>query len=351
MKKHLVLIGGGHAHMVTLTNLHQFTAQGYGVTVIGPSDHHYYSGMGPGMLGKTYRPEEIRFAVKRMTETRGGTFVTGKAQSLDPDRKIVRLEDGQEISYDVASCNAGSYVPGLEGLNESENIFAVKPIERLQQAQKKIIELGEHGSGRVAIIGGDGQIVYKEKGKISALEKCLPDTPIEGSCGIAHTRWATHGEPNTVNSHPHMSENAVAVVHNGIIENHDLLREELAQAGYVFESETDTEVMAHLVRHLMTEGEDLFGAVRKAVKRLRGAYAIAVLSSNEPGVVVGARAGSPLVLGVGFREHFLASDIHPLLAVTNRFIYLEEGDLAGHHCRPALRFSEHGDLVGDHGIG
>ncbi len=171
MQKRLVLIGAGHAHMVTLKNLQQFVERGYAVTVVGPSADHYYSGMGPGMLGKTYRPGEIRFAVKKMTETRGGIFVTGKAQSLDPDRKIIRLEDGQEIPYDVASCNAGSYVPGLEGLNESENIFAVKPIERLQQAQKKIIQLGENGSGRIAIIGGGASSVEVAGNVVALLQK------------------------------------------------------------------------------------------------------------------------------------------------------------------------------------
>ena len=171
MQKRLVLIGAGHAHMVTLKNLQAFVERGHAVTVIGPSEDHYYSGMGPGMLGKTYRPEEIRFAVKKMTETRGGTFVTGKAQSLDPDRRLVRLEDGREIPYDVASCNAGSYVPGLEGLDESEHIFAVKPIERLQQAQKKIIQLGENGSGHIAIVGGGASSVEVAGNVVALLQK------------------------------------------------------------------------------------------------------------------------------------------------------------------------------------
>jgi len=159
MPKNLVLIGAGHAHMVTLQNLHHFVERGHAVTVIGPSEHHYYSGMGPGMLGKTYRPEEIRFAVAKMTTARGGTFVKGKACRLVPDRKRVQLEDGQEIPYDIVSCNAGSYVPGLEGLAESADVFTVKPIERLQQAQKKIIALGERGSGRIAIVGGGASAI------------------------------------------------------------------------------------------------------------------------------------------------------------------------------------------------
>jgi len=159
MSKKLVMIGAGHAHMVTLQNLHHFVERGHRVTIIGPSEHHYYSGMGPGMLGKTYRPEEIRFAVQKMTANRGGVFVKGKAERIDPVRKRIRLTDGQEIPYDIVSCNAGSFVPGLEGLAESADIFTVKPIERLQQAQKRIIGLGETGSGRIAIVGGGASAI------------------------------------------------------------------------------------------------------------------------------------------------------------------------------------------------
>jgi glucosamine--fructose-6-phosphate aminotransferase (isomerizing) len=164
-------------------------------------------------------------------------------------------------------------------------------------------------------------------GKVKDLEALLDATPLSGDCGIAHTRWATHGAPNSRNAHPHLSGESIALVHNGIIENHEELRDELQAAGYRFESETDTEVMVHLVHRFTTEGSDLFEAVRKAVRRLRGAFAIAVVRAEEPGVIVGARLGSPLVLGIGFDEHFLASDIHPLLSVTNRFVYLEEGDV------------------------
>jgi len=167
----------------------------------------------------------------------------------------------------------------------------------------------------------------RTKGKVRDLEALLEASPISGLCGIAHTRWATHGVPSTLNAHPQVSNESIALVHNGIIENHDELRADLLTKGYEFSSETDTEVMVHLVHQLVAEGNTLFEAVRKAVKRMRGAYAIAVVSAEEPGVIVGARAGSPLVLGIGFQEHYLASDVHPLLAVTNRFIYLEEGDV------------------------
>ncbi|MBT8051133.1 MAG: glutamine--fructose-6-phosphate transaminase (isomerizing) [Gammaproteobacteria bacterium] len=191
----------------------------------------------------------------------------------------------------------------------------------------RALEYRGYDSAGIAMQTPDGISRARTGGKVAELEAMLADNPSRGECGIAHTRWATHGAPTTQNAHPHLSSDSVALVHNGIIENHEELREELGGAGYRFESETDTEVVAHLVHQLMSEGHDVFGAVRKAVHRLRGAYAIAVISRDEPGVVVGARAGSPLVLGVGFREHFLASDVHPLLAVTNRFVYLDEGDV------------------------
>ncbi len=171
MKKQLVLIGAGHAHMVTLKNLHRFVEKGHAVTVIGPSEHHYYSGMGPGMLGMTYRPEEIRFAVKKMTETRGGTFVKGKAARIDPVNKTVFLADGREISYDVASCNAGSYVPGLAGEDESTEVFSVKPIERLQEARKQVLKLGENGKGHIAVVGGGASSVEVAGNIVTLLDK------------------------------------------------------------------------------------------------------------------------------------------------------------------------------------
>jgi len=167
---------------------------------------------------------------------------------------------------------------------------------------------------------------HRAAGKVKDLEALLESSPINGHCGISHTRWATHGAPNTENAHPHVSGDQLALVHNGIIENHEQLRLELQQSGCQFSSDTDTEVMVHLIAQLMDSGLDLFSAVRKAVGRLRGAFAIAVVSAAEPGVIVGARKGSPLVLGVGDGENFLASDIYPLLGETDRFVFLEEGD-------------------------
>jgi len=191
----------------------------------------------------------------------------------------------------------------------------------------RALEYRGYDSAGIAIQRNGKLIRLRTAGKVKDLVALLDETPLSGNCGIAHTRWATHGVPNTSNAHPHSSGDEIALVHNGIIENHDELREELQAAAYEFSSDTDTEVLVHLVHSLVAAGNDLFGAVRLAVRRLRGAYAIAITSASEPGVIVGARAGSPMVMGIGFDEHYLASDIYPLLPVTNRFVYLEEGDV------------------------
>lgn len=154
MAKHLVLVGGGHAHMVTLANINAFVEKGHRVTVIGPSEHHYYSGMGPGMLGETYSPSDIRFATKHVVEKQGGVFVLGKAVSVRPDEKQIELESGVAVSYDVVSFNAGSYVPRLNLSEDTENIYSVKPIERLMEAQARIKELASHKPITIGIIGG-----------------------------------------------------------------------------------------------------------------------------------------------------------------------------------------------------
>ena len=173
----------------------------------------------------------------------------------------------------------------------------------------------------------DGYLArLRAAGKVRDLEALLESSPINGHCGISHTRWATHGAPVTENAHPHTSGDQLALVHNGIIENHEELRLELQASGHKFTSDTDTEVMVHLIAQLVDSGLDLFSALRKAIGRLRGAFAIAVVSAAEPGVIVGARKGSPLVLGIGHGEHFLASDIYPLLGETESFIFLQEGD-------------------------
>ncbi len=164
-------------------------------------------------------------------------------------------------------------------------------------------------------------------GKVAALSDQVADRKVTGRTGIAHTRWATHGEPSETNAHPHVSNDVVAVVHNGIIENHAELRERLVSRGYVFESETDTEVIAHLVHLHMADGLDLYEAVRAAVGELDGAYAIGVSHGSDPERIVGARLGSPLVVGIGVGEHFLASDVAALIPVTQRFVFLEDGDV------------------------
>lgn len=154
MKKRLVIAGGGHAHMTILARLADFVTLDCEVTVIGPSDYHYYSGMGPGMLGGTYRPEEIRFATRRLTEKLGGTFKQAAVTGIDPDRRLVRLDSGEQVGYDVLSCNLGSQVPKQMVSGPLDDIFLVKPIERLQEARRRIIERGARQALRIAVVGG-----------------------------------------------------------------------------------------------------------------------------------------------------------------------------------------------------
>ena len=189
------------------------------------------------------------------------------------------------------------------------------------------LEYRGYDSAGLAVLD-DGRLSrLRAPGKVAELDALWRATPLHGRTGIAHTRWATHGAPNEANAHPHVSRDMVAVVHNGIIENHAELRDELKAAGYTFTSDTDTEVIAHLVHKLVTEGKSLREAVSDATRRLRGAYAIAILHRDHPGHVVGARRGSPLCVGVGIGEHFLGSDVQALIQVTNRIVYLEEGDV------------------------
>ena len=176
---------------------------------------------------------------------------------------------------------------------------------------------------------GSGGAIERRRtvGRVKELADHLQQQPIRGATGIAHTRWATHGPPAVENAHPHMSRGRICLVHNGIIENYEELRDELADDGYVCESRTDSEVIAHLVERCLAEEADLFEAVVKAVLRLDGAYALGVIASDDPHRIVAARAGSPLVIGVGIGENFIASDALALRPVTDRFIYLEHGDL------------------------
>lgn len=190
------------------------------------------------------------------------------------------------------------------------------------------LEYRGYDSAGMALIDNEQRLqLHKSQGKVAALEAAQALNPILGCTGIAHTRWATHGRPSAANAHPHISGQRVAVVHNGIIENHARLRGELIDAGYEFVSATDTEVVVHLLHRALNEGKDLPGAMREAVASLEGAYALAAIDTAHPGLVVAARSGSPLVVGVGIGEHFLASDTLALRQVTDRFIYLEEGDV------------------------
>lgn len=191
----------------------------------------------------------------------------------------------------------------------------------------KRLEYRGYDSAGVALIGESGLIIRKQVGKIRALEQEIGDEPIVSTCGIAHTRWATHGEPNQVNAHPHFDANQeIALVHNGIIENYRTLREFLGRKGFIFQTETDTEVLTHLVR--FNYRGDLTEAVRDALSQVEGTYGIAVVSSMHPGVIVAARMGSPLVVGSGDDENFVASDVSAMLEHTNRVVYLEDGEIA-----------------------
>ncbi len=205
-------------------------------------------------------------------------------------------------------------------------------------AQRDVAEILINGLHRLEYRGYDsaGVAVVNEHhelqrvrclGKVKALDEAVSEKPLIGGTGIAHTRWATHGEPSETNAHPHAS-GTFAVVHNGIIENHEELRELLKSRGYVFLSQTDTEVIAHLVEWEMRSTDSLLDAVKKVVKQLTGAYGMVVMDSRHPEHLVAARSGSPLVIGLGIGENFLASDQLALLSVTRRFIFLEEGDIA-----------------------
>ncbi|MCF6255155.1 MAG: glutamine--fructose-6-phosphate transaminase (isomerizing) [Gammaproteobacteria bacterium] len=191
------------------------------------------------------------------------------------------------------------------------------------------LEYRGYDSAGVAVLDGANNLDrVRSMGKVAALVEAI-DGKLKGKVGIAHTRWATHGVPSENNAHPHVCRNVVSVVHNGIIENHEQLREAQIQAGHIFTSETDTEVVVHQVYDYHVEqGKDLLSAVRAAVADFEGAYALGVISAKEEGRLITARRGSPLVIGVGIGEYFIASDVAALLPVTQRFIFLEEGDIA-----------------------
>ena len=193
----------------------------------------------------------------------------------------------------------------------------------------KRLEYRGYDSAGLAVLNGAGKVVrVRTVGKVRMLMDALAETPISGQLGIAHTRWATHGVPSERNAHPHISRDGLAVVHNGIIENHEELRAELKRIGYVFTSETDTEVVAHRIHFHLARLGNLFKAVRATTAELEGAYALAVIDQSTPDRLITARAGCPVVIGLGNGENFIASDVVALLPVTRKFMFLEEGDVA-----------------------
>jgi glucosamine--fructose-6-phosphate aminotransferase (isomerizing) len=208
---------------------------------------------------------------------------------------------------------------GIVGAVARENVVPI-----LIEGVRRLEYRGYDSTGLAVINGGLHRLV--STARVADLAAQAQTTCISGLTGISHTRWATHGAPTQANAHPHVSSGEIAVVHNGIIENFEALRERLMQQGYRFVTQTDTEVIAHLI-HAHYRG-DLREAVQLAVKKFKGAYAIAAISTREPGRIVGARAGSPLLVGIGDADHFLASDASALASVTQRVVYLEEGDVA-----------------------
>ena len=212
---------------------------------------------------------------------------------------------------------------GIVGAVAEHNITAI-----LLEGLKRLEYRGYDSAG-VAVFTHNGTLErMRRNGKVAELEQALAGEPLMGRLGIAHTRWATHGAPSERNAHPHFSGSDLAVVHNGIIENYEALREQLKGLGYVFTSDTDTEVIAHLLNHKLKDQSDLTEALKATVKELHGAYGLAVISAKQPDRLVAARSGSPLVIGLGLGENFLASDQLALRQVTDRFMYLEEGDIA-----------------------
>ena len=192
----------------------------------------------------------------------------------------------------------------------------------------KRLEYRGYDSAGLAVIQNNEIYRKRELGKVKGLEAMLQADPIAGNIGIAHTRWATHGVPSTQNAHPHVCRHKVAVVHNGIIENHEHLRSQQLADGYEFTSQTDTEVIVHQIFDALETADGFVQAVKQSIAKLEGAYALGIMSADHPDTLVACRKGSPLVIGIGIGEHFIASDVAALLPVTQRFIFLEDGDVA-----------------------
>jgi glucosamine--fructose-6-phosphate aminotransferase (isomerizing) len=211
-------------------------------------------------------------------------------------------------------------IVGYIGYREAYPIL-IKGLQRL--------EYRGYDSAGIALLNDNKLIVYKTRGKVSDLIHSVEDKDISGTIGIAHTRWATHGEPNNVNAHPHCSQSEeLAIVHNGIIENYAVLKQGLIEHGYTFSSETDTEVLVQLIEYVKRKNHvDLPTAVQLALNQIVGAYAIAVIEKGHPDIIVAARKGSPLVVGVGDNEYFLASDATPIIEFTHKVVYVGEEEI------------------------
>jgi len=212
---------------------------------------------------------------------------------------------------------------GIVGAVADRNVVPV-----LIEGLKRLEYRGYDSAGIAVLNRGKRLIRQRTVGKVRGLEEALQQDPFDGHLGIAHTRWATHGVPSERNAHPHISRDGLAIVHNGIIENYEELREQLKRSGYEFSSDTDTEVIAHRVHFNHARVGDLFKAVQATIAELEGAYALAIVSEAYPDTIIVARAGCPVVLGLGIAENFIASDVAALLPVTRRFMFLDEGDIA-----------------------
>ena len=207
------------------------------------------------------------------------------------------------------------------------------------------LEYRGYDSAGIAVINDHSIYRQREVGKVSSLQARLSEEPISGTIGIAHTRWATHGKPSQANAHPHICRNTVVVVHNGIIENHEALKAEQQIKGYEFTSQTDTEVIVHEIFDALIEAKGLLAAVKYAVGKLEGAYALGIMSTASPDELIACRRGSPLVIGIGIGEYFIASDVAALLPVTQRFIFLEDGDIAAIRVNKLTIYNQHDQVV------
>jgi glucosamine--fructose-6-phosphate aminotransferase (isomerizing) len=207
------------------------------------------------------------------------------------------------------------------------------------------LEYRGYDSAGIAVINDHSIYRQREVGKVSSLQARLSEEPISGTIGIAHTRWATHGKPSQANAHPHICRNTVVVVHNGIIENHEALKAEQQIKGYEFTSQTDTEVIVHEIFDALIEAKGLLAAVKYAMGKLEGAYALGIMSTASPDELIACRRGSPLVIGIGIGEYFIASDVAALLPVTQRFIFLEDGDIAAIRVNKLTIYNQHDQVV------